>query len=317
MKKKNEMQKKIASLSRVHSVCGNDGGMFEYISSLLKDCCDSITLDSVGNIIATRKSSDKNAKTVALVASCDDYGFAVTSADGFQKKLHPVGLKDKALSRLSGKTAYTLSGKKGILVPSGDELLLESGEDICEGDFVYPEDAPSFAEDKVYLFSSAAKIFSLCLVDLALREGDLPVNLEIVFLSSHLLGARGAKAAAYKISADEVIAFDFSCGSSARSGDGPVISLSDPGGFCDAEMTNSLKKCADDIGIKVQICAEIKKDRPSIILPFIAENKKTALVGVCCEMYDEGIAKCDVKDILGCEALVCAYLIFEENGENK
>lgn len=315
MKKKNEIQKKIESFCRAHSVCGNDGGMFEYISSLLYDFCDSISADSMGNIIAKRNSSQKDAKTIALVAVCDEPGFAVTSSEEDRKILHPVGLKEKALSRLSGKTATTISGKKGILVPSGDTLCLESDEDIKEGDFVYPEESPVFAGDKVYLFSAAAKLFLVCISDIAARDGDFPVNLEFIFLASHLLGARGAKAAAYKTCAEHIIAFDFVTGSTVKSGEGPVIATCDSGGFCNAEMTDALKVCADELGIKVQMCAEIQKERPSIILPFITEGKKTSLVGVCCDMLSEGVAKCDIKDILGCEALVCAYLIFEENGE--
>ncbi len=315
MKRKNEFQKKLEALSCVHSVCGNDGGMFEYIKSVLKEHCDSISKDSMGNIIAKRSCSDKNAKTVAVVAVCDDYGFAVTSVCEDAKKLHPVGLKKDALLRLSGKTAYTLSGKKGMLVPCGEELSFETDDVISEGDFVYPDDKPQFfGNDKVYLLGAAAKVFSVCLTDLATSGGQYPCNLEFVFMSSHLLGARGATAASYKICADEVIALDFVTGSSVKSGSGPVIAFGDSSGFCDREMTNELKECANDIGVNVQMCAETQKDRSSILLPFLSQGKKTALIGVRCEMEKEGISKCDIKDLLGCEAVVCAYLI-KENGE--
>ncbi|MBE6623369.1 MAG: hypothetical protein E7621_04210 [Ruminococcaceae bacterium] len=315
MKKKNEFQKKLESLSCMHSVCGNDGGMFEYISSVLEEYCDSISKDSMGNIIAKRSCSDKKAKTVAIVAVCDEYGFAVTSVCEEAKKLHPVGLKKEALLRLSGKAAYTLSGKKGMLVPCGEELVFETDDVISEGDFVYPDDKPQFfGNDKVYLLGAAAKVFSACLCNLAVRDGQYPCNIEFVFMSSHLPGARGAAAASYKICADEVIALDFVTGSSVKSGRGPVIAFGDSQGFCDREMTDELKECADGIGIKVQMCAEIQKERPSILLPFLSQGKKTSLVGVSCESEKEGISKCDIKDILGCEAVVCAYLI-KENGE--
>ena len=142
MKKKNEIQKKLEAVCRVHSICGNDGGMFEYISSVLKEYCDSISRDSMGNIIAKRGCSDKNAKTVAVVAVCEDFGFAVTSVCDGVKKLHPIGLKKEALMRLSGMTAHTISGISGILVPCGEELLFETDDEIYEGDFVYPDDPP-------------------------------------------------------------------------------------------------------------------------------------------------------------------------------
>lgn len=315
MKKKNEFQKRLEALSCVHSVCGNDGGMFEYIKSLLGEYCDSISKDSTGNIIAKRSCPDKNAKTVAVVAVCDDYGFAVTSVCDKAKKLHPVGLKKEALLRLSGKTAYTLSGKKGMLVPYGEELVFETDDAISEGDFVYPEDKPQFfGNDKAYLLGAAAKVFSACLCDLATTDGEYPCNLEFVFMASHLLGARGAVSASYKICADEVIVLDFVSGSSVKSGSGPVIAFGDSQGFCDRNMINELKECANDIGVNIQMCAEIQKERPSTLLPFLSQGKKTALIGVKSEMEKEGISKCDIKDLLGCEAVVCAYLI-KENGE--
>ena len=316
MKKKNDIQKKFESFYGARTVCGEDGGAFEYISSLLNGHCDNIYRDSIGNIIAERKCADENAKTVALVAVCDDFGFAVTKASDEKSLLHPVGIKGAALSRLSGRCGSTLSGAQGFVISEGDTFSFESDEKVFEGDFVYAEDAPVFMGDStVYLCGLAAKVFSVCLTDIASREGDFPCNIKLVFCSSHLLGSRGCTAAAYSVDADEVIAFDLVLANTVKVGEGPVISFGDSGGACSREMVSAVKDAADEIGIKVQNCAEVKKERPSVILPFIANGCKTSLIGIACEMADEGIYKCDIKDILGCEAIACAYLIFGENGE--
>ena len=316
MKKKNDIQKKFESLYGAHTVCGEDGGAFEYISSLLNGHCDNIYRDSIGNIIAERKCSADNAKTVALVAVCDDFGFAVTKTSAEKSLLHPVGIKGAALSRLSGRCGSTLSGVDGMITCNGDAFCFEAEEKVFEGDFVYAEDAPIFLGDTtVYLCGLAAKVFSVCLTDIASRDGDFPCNIKLVFCSSHLLGSRGCTAAAYSVDADEVIAFDLIPASTVKVGDGPVIAFGDAGGACSREMTIAVKDAADEIGIKVQMCADVKKERPSVILPFIANGCKTSLIGIACEMSDEGIYKCDIKDILGCEAVACAYLIFGENGE--
>lgn len=311
MKNKNEIQNKFEALSHIHSVCGEDVGMFAYIEALLKDTCDKIYRDSIGNIIAEKSCGDENAKTVALVAVCDDTGFAVTSVSGNKATLHPVGLKGASLSRLSGRYAHSVSGAFGVLVAEGDALVFETEDEITEGDFVYAEDMPLFLGDNtVYLCGIASKVFATCLTDIARREGDFPCNLKLVFLSCHHLGARGAVSAAYKICADEVIAFDFVGNGSAKCGQGPVLSFGDAGGFCSRDMVKRLEEVAETVGIKVNMCSEVNKERPSVILPFISEGTKTAIIGVYGEKAQDGIYKCAVSDILGCEAIACAYLIF-------
>jgi endoglucanase len=78
-------------LSEIPAVSGNEGMLRRFILSLIEDKCDSLTVDSMGNIIALKKGrSDK--KKILIGTHMDESGFILSKiTDTGFLKFKPVG----------------------------------------------------------------------------------------------------------------------------------------------------------------------------------------------------------------------------------
>lgn len=78
-------------ISEIPAVSGNEGLLRRFIVSLIEDKCDSLTIDSMGNIIAYKKGkSDKNK--ILIGTHMDESGFILSKiTDTGFLKFKPVG----------------------------------------------------------------------------------------------------------------------------------------------------------------------------------------------------------------------------------
>ena len=67
----------IKELTDLNGVSGNENEVREYIKNKINGLCDSIEVDTIGNIIAYKKGSSGRLK-VMLSAHMDEVGFMVS-----------------------------------------------------------------------------------------------------------------------------------------------------------------------------------------------------------------------------------------------
>lgn len=324
----NGLREDLKKIYEVKTVCGSENSALDFVKSELSDFCDEIFADDIGNVYAVKKGVGENRKKIAVVCPFDEAGFVVTSVkDEKNARLQAIGKPD--LSRLCGKEAKIV-GKdiSGILLcdkdtPEAGDFYLQTGaspedDGIAEGDFVSISDTPSFLSgDLSALGAVCTKAHGASLLAVAKCAGDFSFDVIFVFAAAHLSGARGEKCAAFVADADECICLDMCTEGTASVGKGPCIAFSDAGGNCSREIIGKLENAAKNIGIGYQLKADNEKDRPSVIAPFIANGTKTALVSVCASKLSKGIGICNLCDLRGAAALVCAYLIFEETEKEE
>ena len=321
------IRKELEEIYEIKTVSGSENGALEFIKKSLSDFCDDIFADDIGNVYAHKKGNGQDARKIAVVCPFDEAGFAVTDASDKNARLHAIGTK--SFSNLLGKSAQ-VCGKNisGVILfdgekPETDGFYLETGatpeaDGIANGDFVSICERPVFLEnDMAVLGSLCSKAHAASLIDIAKCTGSFSFDVTFVFLAAHLSGSRGEKCAAFIADADECICLDMCSDGICSVGKGPCIAFSDAGGNCSRALVEKLEIAAKNIGITYQLKADNDKDRPSVIAPFIAGGAKTALVSVCAKKLSQNVGICDLCDLRGAAALVCAYLIYEETEKEE
>ena len=156
-----------------------------------------------------------------------------------------------------------------------------------------------------------------CLISLAekLAEKALPMNIVLLFSDQEELGMRGARTAAYGISADEAIALDVSFGDGpsisqyecGNLGEGPMIGVSP---VLDSRISGRLLRIADESGIKNQ--TEVMGGRTGTNADVISVTKSgipTGLVSIPIRNMHTPVEVADIADIAASRDLLEQYIL--------
>lgn len=109
-----EIEKVLENLSNISGVSGNERAVATYIIDLLKEVCDRVTVDDLGNILALKKGNDKaKNKKIMIAAHMDEVGLMVKgiNEDGF---LHFIKIGGVDVRTLLAQEVI-IHGKKDIL----------------------------------------------------------------------------------------------------------------------------------------------------------------------------------------------------------
>lgn len=209
----------LKTLTQLPGVSGNEIQVRRAIYEACKPISDSVTIDNMGNIIAYKKSTVKNAPSVALVAHMDEVGFLITGAtdDGFLR-FEPVGGIDSRVvvsksvfvgednvQGIIGAMAIHLQtpeDRKRVLKYS--DLYIDVGAKskdealkLCPiGSYaVFDSPYTPFGDDCVIskAFDNRVGCYSL----LEILKSRYPVNITCIFNNQEEIGCRGAEGSAY------------------------------------------------------------------------------------------------------------------------
>lgn len=125
------VMKLMKELSEAAGVPGSEGAIRTIVRRELKGKVDSITEDAMGNLIAFRKGSAKNAKKVMFAAHMDEIGFLVRFIDdkGFFR-IQPVGGFDTRNLFSRRVKVHTAKGVfPGLIEPAGKPIHMSSAEE--------------------------------------------------------------------------------------------------------------------------------------------------------------------------------------------
>ena len=324
-----DIKQKITSLYNLKTTCGSENDAFSYIKNLVSDCCDEIFADDIGNVYALKKGTAKGEKkTVVVSCAMDTSGFVVKYVDDKDKKILLHALGEPVSRSLVGKRATTQSGFSGTLATDVEENSEKIGKDdfyittdknikklseIKLGEFVSVENPPEFTdENKLCLGDMGEKIFAVSLIDIAKNCSNFSYDLYFVFTAQHYLSSRGEKCAASRIRPDILISLSLCEETKNEIGTGVVVSLCDSGARCAPGLCQSLLEYAKNEGIACSKNVLSDKNKPSSIAPYAFEGTACAIIGAPVKKDENGNKICDIRDINGVSAAVCAYLIFSD-----
>jgi putative aminopeptidase FrvX len=269
-------------LSNAVAVSGDEGEVRSIILEQLKPVADELKVDSIGNVLAIRKSARKNALKVMIASHMDEVGFMLVQNDDENLYQFAVvgGIDVRQLPAkpvLIGKEHLPgVIGAKPIHLQEEDEGRRKIALDAMRIDFGLEK--PSLKIGDRGSFATTFKQVGPSLVGKALdnrmgvallieilKNAPAHIELQAAFTVQEEVGLRGARVAAYAFNPDLAIAldstpaFDFPAWDgeenvvfNTRLGMGPAIYLSDSGTLSDPRLVRYLVEVAEMYKIPFQ-----------------------------------------------------------------
>ncbi len=329
----------IKELTDLNGVSGNENEVREYIKSKISGLCDSIEIDTIGNIIAYKKGSSGKLK-VMLSAHMDEVGFMVSGymEKGFLKFKSVGGIDSRILpgkrvvvgkKRLEGvigaKPLHQQSSEERDRIAKIKDLYIDIGADTKEeaeklaplGEFI------AFDSDYVELGKDCIKAKALddrvgCAVLMEVLKYNFEFDLYACFTVQEEVGLRGAQVAAFKIMPDvalvlegttcadvpEVKPFDFS----TELGNGAALTLVDRTCYSDRKLVQFLYDTAVKNGIKVQYKQTTTGGNDAGQIQRTGSGVKTASISVPCRYIHSPVSVMSRSDFECVERLTLAAL---------
>ena len=331
----NELLKK---LSRSSAPAGYEAQMSRLAVQLLEPYCDEVRTDVMGSVIATRRSSNPNARTVMLDAHIDEVGFVITGAEGGFLRFAAMGVDARMLpaSMIKVLTEPPIYGVVDVMPPhllkdgEGEKaikvedlyidvgLSQEEAEKIPVGTSAVYATEPLDLNNK--LLSAKAMDDRACFAAIVralelLGEEKLDFNLVVLASVQEEVGLRGAKPAAFAVAPDYCIVTDVDFGLAPDSkphqgkklGSGTVISI---GPNMNRAFTDKIIAIAKENEIKHTIAVEPggNSGTNAQAIQVAQSGVATALLGVPLRYMHTPGETLDLADVESLAQLICAVL---------
>ncbi len=277
-------------LSRICKCPGAPGFEQPIRSLIIKELdglVDEISMDAMGNVIATKKG--KSDKSVMIAAHMDEIAFIVTHIDdeGFVR-FHTLGGFDPktltaqrvlihakdgdVLGVMGTKPIHVLTPEERAKPPKNTEYFIDTGMPVEQvkkligiGDPITRERELVEMGDCVNAKSLDNRVSVFILIETlkALKGKEVPYDIHGVFTVQEEVGLRGATAAAsgvnpdFAINLDVTLAYDLPNAAPHERitdlGKGTAIKVLDGMTICDFRMVNFMKEVANKADILYQL----------------------------------------------------------------
>lgn len=300
------MKGNLLKLTRLFGPSGFEDAVRKEICLLAEPYAHEIMEDGLGNLIVVRKGKHDCGKRIVLAGYMDECGIMLKDCDdnGFLKfgvvGDLPVGtilgkrvlLGPEEWNGVIGMKPFHLTeAEERKSLPKEHDLYIDGGfRDRTEAEkkLLPGEYGVFYGPDQTMghsLFGKAMGRSVSCSVLLALMQEELPVDVTFVFAVQHQVGQRGAKAAAHRLKADEVIVLDLCPGADDDKneplcGGGAVIPAMDRGAVYDKTMAARLLHGAKVAGISCQKAGKV--DIPGHGGAYCSAGMGAKTAAVCC-----------------------------------
>ncbi len=275
------MKELLANLTGVYGPSGKEDSIRSAIEKEIKDHVDEIRTDTMGNLIAVKKSTlsgDKPPVRVMTAAHMDQIGLIITNIDenGFLRfsnigGVFPFNVINRRVvfeNGITGTVSYEteLENMKDLklnkmYIDIGAANREEAEKQVSIGDVaVYY--APMAAAGNRY-FGCAMDDRAGCavLVQAIKTIKDSPNELIFVFTVQEEVGLRGAKTSAYSVNPAMAISLDVTLTGdtpksrpmAVRLGAGPAVKIKDSSLICHPRVKNLMIDRAEEAGIPYQL----------------------------------------------------------------
>ncbi|MFW9954404.1 MAG: M42 family metallopeptidase [Candidatus Thorarchaeota archaeon] len=335
-------------LSATPGPVGREELVQEYVREHLKEYCNEIKTDKIGNLIATIEGSSRH---YALVAHADEVGFFVSNIDeaGFLKAKWSTQSHMPDLRLLPGqwvllmteeglipgcfcvKTAHIAGPKGKATIPKWEEVFIDIGVESAE-----EVESVGIHIGTPVIFASPVERVGKHLMG---KSFDNRVGLsEMIVLAERLsktpkaqrptvtmvstvmeeIGAKGASAIARDLDVDGVIILDIGLAddypgtqgeASVGLGKGPVIVVKDSQIVYSHQLNKRIIKIAEDRAIAIQ--RAVYHNYATDGYAIVSRGQQVAVVGVPCRYSHSSFESIDPLDVENTLELIYHFLISE------
>lgn len=333
------MREMLEKLTSLRGISGFEYRIADAVKELFLPYTDEVYTDTLGNVIAVKKSFKDNAKTVIIEAHMDEIGLMVREIDekGFVGFVSIGGIDRRILTGaeviIHGKRDIkgVIGAKPPHLQESGeadkaaklDEMAIDTGlladkvkELVSVGDAVTLKgDFTELLGDNIASKTMDDRAGVAVLLDVArsLKDTEIPVNMYFVCAVCEEIGSMGAKTAGYAIQADAAIAIDVTHGitpdnskSAFELGSGAAIAI---GPNIHPAFGRKLIQIAKDKEIKHTIEVEGgDTGTDAWLLQVAGTGIPTALLSIPLRYMHTTVETLSVKDVQAVSDLIAEFL---------
>ncbi len=301
----------LKELTALCGCAGNEDAVRDFILEKIKDKCDEIYQDSIGNLIAVNRGMSKNPKKVMVCAHMDEVGLIITKItdEGFLKFDTLGGIDTSVLVSkkvlVNGKI-HGVIGAKAIHLQKKSErakkmeiedLYIDIGaKDKKDAEkYVAIGDCAMFDSEYVEFGDGFIKAKALddrvgCSAMLELCDKRYDFDLYLVFTVQEETGLRGAQIAVKRICPDfaivlETTACNDSCGGtdgekSTISGNGVALSFADMRTYYNKEIIADVVSVAEKYNIPYQFKKTVSGGNDAGVIHTACGGVKTITMSV-------------------------------------
>ncbi len=333
------MAELLKQLTEALGVSGNEDEVREIILKEATLWADSVSVDRIGNVVATKKSSN-GGKRILLCAHMDEVGFIITHiSDNGMLKFKTVGGIDprvlvskrvyighKKLPGVIGLKAIHLQDPeerknavklKQMVIDIGVKNKEEAEKLVSIGDYAaFDSRFIPFGEGKVK--AKALDDRAGCGVLLEVLKDTYACELIACFTVQEEVGLRGAEVAAYHIKPDLALVIEgTTCADvpgvlphlyTTRMGHGPALSFMDHGSIVNRDLFKQLVQLAEDKHIPMQIKENVSGGNDAGRIHISGEGIPTAVLSVPCRYIHSPSGVMDLQDYENTIRLVREFL---------
>ncbi|WHH59495.1 M42 family metallopeptidase [Petroclostridium sp. X23] len=335
----------LKKLTEANGLSGNENEVREIILSEIKEYCDHITVDRMGNVIAYKKGKAGNDKKIMLSAHMDEVGLIVSSITdtGFIKFKTVGGIDARIL--LSKKVLIGADripgviGLKAIHLQSTEErkqavkvksMYIDIGarnkEDAEKK--VSPGDYIAFDSKYVAFGDGLVKAKALddrvgCAILIEMLKNRYAFDLYACFTVQEEVGLRGAGVTAYTVKPDIALVVEGTTCSdvpgaevheyATKLGDGPAVSIMDRTSYSDKKLARMLYNLAKSNNLKVQYKRTTFGGNDAGKIHLTGEGIPTAAISVPCRYIHSPVSVMSLDDFETCSKIVALFLKELEN----
>ncbi len=339
----------LKALTEAFGVSGQEQEVRDILSERVRPHCDEVETDSLGNLIALRRGSDKNCPKVMLTAHMDEVGLMVTFIEkSGALRFAPVGGVDPRV--LVSKAVYIgrnripgVIGAKPIHLQKREEadkpfeldaMFIDIGaKDREEAEkLVKVGDCAVFATEHAEVGTNRVKAKALddrvgCAViaEVLARGRRWSFTLQAVFTAQEEVGARGAQVAAYRLEPDIALGLEGTTAwdvpgsephqASTTLGRGPALTHVDASLVADMRIVRRLVEVAEARGIPYQFRELTVGGTDAGRIHLVREGIPAAVVSVPTRYIHSPVCIVDKADYANTIELVTGFLdSIEERG---
>ncbi len=297
----------------------------------IKDYCEKLSIDSIGNLYAQKKGDSD--KKLTVIVNMDEPGIIVTDVteDGYIKfdiigKLKPEFLVSKKViigdfSGIISLKAIHLTTKKEREIPvKATDLFIDMGaktkkavlEKIDIGDYgkIYSK-TKKFGDS--FIKGGAVAGRWGCETIINIIKSNTACSLDIIFAAQHQINSRGMSIAAQNITSDTIVFLDavpakiWMENTHIISGNGPVIVKHNNNGVISQNILKKICSLAEEEKIKVQFFSG-NITGPDKAIKETGKNLASFILCIPVKYIDSTSQVCSKNDIKSAEKLLVAFI---------
>lgn len=310
-------------LTQCYGPSGREEKISQLIASQIKDFCDDIHTDALGNLVA---KAGNGGKKIVVCAHMDEIGIVVTYKDenGFLRFAQVGGLRIKDLV---GRRVVFENGVQGVIATENaddkysiDKMYIDTGNsgDINVGDMAVFYG--SFHDNGTAVISKALDNRAGCyvVIEAIKRLKNLENEVYFIFTVQEEVGIRGAKTAAYGIDADYALCVDVTdVGDTPDKkvmqvslGHGAAIKVMDRSVICHSKVRDALIEIASKNNIPYQLEVLTNGGTDAGALHTTGSGIMTGAISIPTRHIHSPSELVDKKDIDSCIDLLCGFVSY-------